>query len=296
MKKYSIYKFVSVLLVAFSATSCLPDPIDIDIAPAPVKLVITSQIVPGQTMIVGLTRSFSALSDGANQDTISSNFTDSILVENALVTVDHPGGTDTLFMIAPGIYASVTVLLNNYGSYTLHAFDPATNLRITATTQLMPTIIPDSVTPYFVYQPDDTNLFVHYEMTDFPSEENFYVVNFYRKNSDSSSSFDPNTYFQQGQNQLNGFDLITETDFDQSGRLVRNRELEGIGYNDTIAVTISHITKGYYEFLTAYKRSGSLINQLTGEPINFPTNVQGGYGYFNAHFPSVRIFELVDYH
>ncbi|MGL5892966.1 MAG: DUF4249 family protein [Bacteroidia bacterium] len=296
MKKYTAYIFAAILALAFSTPSCRPEPIDIGVAPAPVKLVATSQIIPGQVMIVGLTRSFSALSEGANQDTIASSFTDSILVENAIVTVDHPGGTDTLFMIAPGIYVSVTVLLSNYGSYTLRAFDPATNLSITAVTQLMPTIIPDSVTPYFEYQPGDTNLFVYYEMTDFPAEENFYVVNYYRKNSDTSSSFDPNTYFQQGQNQLNGFDLITEADFDQNGRLSRNRELEGIGYNDTIAVTISHITKGYYEFLTAYKRSGSLINQLTGEPINFPTNVQGGYGYFNAHFPSVRIFELVDYH
>jgi hypothetical protein len=287
---------ISALLAILFAASCTPEPIDIDIAQAPVKLVVTSQVVPGQIMVVGLTRSFSALSNGGNADTISDNFLDSVLVENAIVTVDHPGGTDTLYMITPGIYASINVLLTNYGIYTLRARDVVMNLEITATTQLMPQVVPDSVTPYFEYLTNDTNLFVHYELTDIPGEENFYVVNFYRNNNDTGASLDPNTYFAQGQNKLTSFDLITDTDFDQNGRLVRNREMTEVGYNDTIAVTVSHISKGYYEFLTAYKRSGSLINQLTGEPINFPSNVQGGYGYFNAHIPTVRIFELPDYH
>lgn len=297
MKRFSsLSLFVYTTLgVLFGLSACLPDPIDIGVAPAPVKLVVTSQVVPGQLMVVGLTRSFSALSTGANQDTVSDNFLDSVLVENAIVTVQHPGGTDTLFMVVPGIYASLTVLFSNYGSYTLRAYDPVMNLSITATTQLMPTVAFDSVSPYFVYNAD-TTLFIHYELTDLPNEENYYVMNFYRKNQDTSASFDPNSYFAQGQNQLTAFDLISETDFDQNGRVVRNREMTTVGYTDTIAVTVSHITKGYYEFLTAYKRSGSLINQLTGEPITYPSNVEGGYGYFNAHFPSVRFFELVDYH
>ncbi|MGL4598052.1 MAG: DUF4249 family protein, partial [Bacteroidia bacterium] len=125
--------------------------------------------------------------------------------------------------------------------------------------------------------------------------ENYYVVNYYRK-SQGDSTFDINSYFQRGQNQLNSFDLLSDVDFDANNNLVKNRELSGIGYNDTIAVTISNISKGYYEFLSAFKRSGSFVNQLSGEPINYPTNVENGYGYFIAHYPSISFFELVDYH
>lgn len=295
VKNFSIYIGLAGIAVMSCFSSCQPDPIDIGVAPAPVKLVVTSQIIPGQIMIVGLTRSFSALSEGGNADTISTNFLDSVLVSGAVVTVDHPGGTDTLFEILPGLYASISVLLSNYGSYTLHAYDASLDLTITATTQLLPTVSFDSVMPVFTYAQEDTNLFIHYEITDLPNESNYFVVNFYRLNRDSSASFDPNTYFQQGQNQLTAFDLISDSDFDQNGKLIRDRELTTVGNSDTIAVTLSHITKGYYEFLTAYKRSGSLLNQLTGEPINFPSNVEGGYGYFNAHYPSVRFFNLVDY-
>jgi hypothetical protein len=286
-----------VIIVALTAgfSSCQPDPIDIGVAPAPAKLVVTSQIIPGQTMIVGLTRSFSALSSEGNGGAIDSTFLDSVLVSGAQVTVRHPGGRDTLFEIAPGIYASINVLLSSYGSYTLYAKDVITNLEVTAATQLLPAVDFDSIVPVFTYTPGDTTIFIHYEITDLPTESNYFVLNYYRLNRDTSASFDPNTFFQRGQNQLVAFDLISDTDFDQNGRLTRDRELTTVGTSDTIAVTLSHITKGYYEFLTAYKRSGSLLNQLTGEPINFPSNVEGGYGYFNAHFPSVRFFNLRDY-
>jgi hypothetical protein len=53
-------------------------------------------------------------------------------------------------------------------------------------------------------------------------------------------------------------------------------------------VALSNIPKGYYEYLAAYKRSGNLLSQLTGEPVNLPTNVQGGYGYFALTKPSIK--------
>ncbi|HTL80232.1 MAG TPA: hypothetical protein VL651_00935, partial [Bacteroidia bacterium] len=115
MKKYS---FILIMLVMIVLTNCRPKPIDIDVKPAPVKLVVTAQVIPGSIMIVGLTRSFSALSSGANADTIPNNFLDSILVPNAIVTVEHSSQIDTLYMLTPGIYASLNVLLVDYNTYT----------------------------------------------------------------------------------------------------------------------------------------------------------------------------------
>ncbi len=288
---------LSILTLALvtSMSSCLPDPIDIDVPPAEQKTVVSSQIVPNQIMVVGLSRSFSALSSGANEDSVSDDFLADILIDSALVTVEHPAGLDTLYKLAPGIYASIDVLLVNYGNYTLHVLDYKTGKSVKATTYLSPQVAFDSVAPYFQIANGDTSLYVHYEMRDDQSRQNYYVVNYYRK-SQGDSTFDINSYFQRGQNQLNSFDLLSDVDFDGDGYLAKNRELFGIGYNDTIAVTVSNISQGYYEFLSAFKRSGSFVNQLSGEPINYPTNVENGYGYFNAHYPTISFFELVDYH
>lgn len=296
MKKYILF-FAIAFSAAFTLFSCRPDPIDIDVPPAEERLVIASQIVPNSIMVVGLTRSFSALDAGGQEDTLQDDFLNRILVADAIVTVTHPGGTDTLYMVTPGIYASISVLLTNYGTYTIHAKDVSTGQEVTATTELMPAIEFDSIQPYIGFDSiaNDSAAFIHYELTDFRNETNYYVACYYRKSQDTSA-FDLNNYFAQGTNQLSSFDLITEQDFDQNGKLVRNQLLNTVGINDTIACTISHITKGYYEFLSAYKRSSSLFNQLSGEPINYPTNVEGGYGYFNTHIPDIRIFALPDYH
>ncbi len=286
--------FFPFLITVFTSMSCRPKPIDIDVKPAAEKLVICSQIVPNSIMVVGLTRSFSPLDPGGNQDTMPASFLNRILVPNAIVTVTHPGGTDTLYMLTPGLYASVNVLLENYGTYIVHAKDPSTGETVSATTELLPQEHFDSIQPFKRLVGNDTAAFIHYELTDFPSSEDYYVACYYRKSQDTSA-FDINNYFSRGTNELNGFDLISDADFDQNGKLKRDQQLFGVGLTDTIACTIAHITQGYYEFLTAYKRSSSLFNQLSGEPINYPTNVQGGYGYFNAQIPDVRYFFLRNY-
>ncbi|MEO5642427.1 MAG: DUF4249 family protein [Bacteroidia bacterium] len=286
-----IFPFLAALIFLIS---CQPKPIDIDVPPAEERLVIASQILPNSIMVVGLTRSFSPLDPAGHDDTLQNDFLDRILVADAIVTVTHPSGTDTLYMITPGIYASINVLLVDYGIYTIHAKDPATGLEVTATTELLPRVFFDSIQPYKQVVLGDTVPFVHYELSDYGAASDYYVVCYYRKSQDTSA-FDLNSYFSQGTNQLNAFDLITDQDFDVHGKLTRNNQLNDVSNTDTIAVTVSHITKGYYEFLSAYKRSSSLFNQLSGEPINYPTNVEGGYGYFNTHFPEVRIFALINY-
>lgn len=293
MKK--IFPGLALILAAF-ASSCRPDPIDIEVAPANEKLVICSQIVPNSIMVIGLTRSFSALDAGGQADTLQNDFLQRILVEDAIVTVSHPGGVDTLYMLAPGIYASIGVLLTDYGMYTVHAKDPSTGLEASATTELLPQITFDSIRPFVAVEPvsGDSSAYIHYELTDFPNQEDFYVACYYRKSQDTSA-FDIYNYFSRGTNELSNFDLISDADFDANGRLVRDRILEEVELTDTIACTVSHITKGYYEFLTAYKRSSSLFNQLSGEPINYPSNVENGYGYFNTHFPDIRIYAMADY-
>lgn len=279
---------ISILLLS----ACLPKPIDIDIKPYSPKLVVASQIIPGKTMIVSLTRSFSALSNSTEEDTVAQNFLDSVLVPDAFVTVSYSGNTDTLFMVTPGIYASLNTLQQNYGIYTLYAKDPATGLEISATSTLLPQVLFDTVYPVVTKNPGDTTIKIKFEFNDLP-EKNWYVVNYYVKRN--GTGFDINSIFSAGSNKvLTQLNLLSDLTFD-SAHYIGETQLTQVKPTDTIAVGIANISEGYFQFLTAYKRAGGLINQITGEPVNYPTNVINGHGYFNTHYPDVRIFDLNDF-
>ena len=67
---------------------------------------------------------------------------------------------------------------------------------------------------------------------------------------------------------------------------------DGLKHDDSIAVTLSNISKNYYNYLVLRNESGSLYNQLNLEPLNYPTNVVNGYGFFNAHIPDIYFDDL----
>ena len=52
---------------------------------------------------------------------------------------------------------------------------------------------------------------------------------------------------------------------------------------DTVDVEIAKIDGGYRKYLDAYIKTGYLVNQLTGEPVNLPSNMSNGHGYFTMH-------------
>lgn len=277
--------------------SCTPDPIDIEIPSFQPKLVVASQIIPNQVMVVGLSMSFSALSNAENQgDTANSNFLDSVLVEHALVTVSYSGKTDTLYKVQPGIYVSLNTLQQDYGVYTLYVKDSVSGNEVTATSVILPKVSFDNVTPIITKNPGDTVIQVQYSFTDIPGVDNWYVVNYYVKKPEAdSTSFDLNTFNSIGSSQLlSSFELLSDKTFGGPA-YSKTTTLEGAAPSDTIAVAVSNISEGYYKFLTAYKRTRTILNQLTGEPITYPSNVYNGYGYFSTHYPDIRVFDLKQY-
>jgi hypothetical protein len=291
--KKLIFSFFIFHLI-FLIPSCIPKPLDIKVdAPKP-KLVVSSQIIPGKVMLVALTKSFSALSQTAQNSSKGNNYVDSIVTNNAFVTVSYNGKTDTLFMIVPGIYASTNTLLDNYGVYTLYAKDITNGLEARATTTLLPAVTFDTIIPKVDKGPKDTVVSVEYTFTDVPGIPNYYVVSYFLKKSSGSSTIDINNYFNRGSNQLTAMDIFSDKTFDKP-EFTFSRKFEGVKATDTVAVVISNITKGYYEFLTAYQRAGGWFNQLSGEPINYPTNIEGGFGYFNAYYSDYRFFYLSNY-
>lgn len=308
-KEYKVFaqrsqrrNFLSTVLCPFSLVpliaiiffiGCTPKPIDINIKQADPKLVISSQIIPNQIMFVSVMRSFSALSGQANGGSVSTNFLSGILVSDAFVTVSYNGKKDTLAMVSPGIYASANTLQYNYGVYNLYVVDPVNSLEVTAMSTILPKVTVDTIYPKVQKYVTDTVITVHSEFRDSLNVENYYVISYFNKTG-VGVGVDISGYFNNGENQLNTFDIYTDKSFD-STKVTIDKQLNKISANDTIAVVISNISQGYYDFLSAYKRAGELFNQISGEPINYPTNIIGGYGYFNTHYPDYRIFYLKNY-
>ena len=280
-----------IAFLSLFAASCLPPTIDIDVTPAPPTLCIASLVLGNNGIVVGLTRSYSPLEKNPDSDSLSDELVEQILVSGATVTISYGAQTDTLYEVTPGVYSNLLTTITEGETYTLRAYDPQMNLSCLAVTTMRTSVALDTVYPYIVRNNPDTMVYFHYKLHDNTSAENYYVVNFIRK-VQGDSSFDINNIFAAGSNEvLTEFELLDDQAF-TDGLLEKDVHVFSAEQHDTIAVTVSEISKGYYEFLTAMKRSSSIFNQLTGEPITYPSNVEGGHGYFTMHRTDSDLFDL----
>lgn len=286
------FLFAGLLCILFAG--CLPKPIDIEIEEPERELVISSQIIPNQIMIVSVTRSFSALSQDGNADELSQDFFNDLLVEQAEVTVSYQGNEVTLLSTnQAGLYLSLNTLQVPNELYTLSVHDRETGKSVTAQTEMKELVPFQTVTPHIERGALDTAIYLDFSFED-PSGSNWYAINIVKKGSPSSPSLDINNYFSSGQNINTQTILLSDQTF-ASTTYADRVAIEGVGSQDSIAVAISNISQPYFEFLQAQERSEGLFSQLTQEPINRTSNVEGGYGFFNAHYPDLHVFDLSDY-
>jgi hypothetical protein len=274
--------------------SCEPQPIPVTLPDPPAKLVVSSQMIPDRTLLVGLTRTFNTLEGATQQDSLTDEFLEKILVDSALVTVSYGDQSDTLEMLGPGIYAGTDIPQSAYATYRLYAHDPQTGETVTATSVMQPEVRFERVQPDIVYSDGETTVEISYAFRDDPSERNWYLVNFYKKVSLSRDQLDLNNYFERGRNAQIEFDLISDENL-KDPEYTAIRKLHEIDVSDTIAVSIANVSQEYYQFLTLYQRAGNLITRISGEPVEYPTNVTNGYGYFTTHLPDIRFFDLKEY-
>ena len=289
--------YVSAMCLGWLLFSCQTEPVPVQLSVPPVRLVVASQFVPDGGVVVFLTRTFSPLEEAPERerDTLTDAFLEKILVRDAVVTLRAGGRTDTLRMLSPGVYGGLTVSQPPYTPYELYARDPLTGETVTAAAETLPPVTFERVEPAIVYSDDeDAYVEVRYAFRDDPAVPNWYLVNYYRRVTLDLNVLTPNTFTDGASNRSLAFDLISDEKLD--GTLFsRDRRLAEIGVTDTIGVSVSNISRGYYEFLALYGRSGNVLTQITGEPIDYPTNVTNGYGYFTTHIPDLRVFDLNQY-
>lgn len=285
MKNYNI---ITILILTTLFFSCRPKSIDIELEQLEQKPVIWSQVIPNgieDIAIFYFSRSFSALNE--NQDsTSSSDFLNQILVENGSLTLTHENIEEDLVQLSPGIWTSLTTPLIVGDFYTLKGTDELLNKSIESTTQMMPTITMRDEFSVEIQETDSAQLItLHYQINDVPGD-NWYLVNVYTSDiTEIGNLQDTSNTATEVTTQI-----ITDQTFNtleiESEIIIFNPE------SDTVFISLSNISEQYYNYLALRERGGSIFNQLTGEPINYPTNIIDGYGYFNLVVPDIKVVIL----
>lgn len=281
---------IAVILSSLLFLNCRPKPIAIDLPQAEKKLVISSQVIPGSIMLVTLSRSMDTRGFNVNEDSISQDILNQLLVDSGIVTISYNGISDTLFSAPgiPGVFLSVSTpqILNT--TYNLYAKDYNTGMEVTSSAYMLPQVSLNNATATI----DTSGVFdittINYDFTDPQGEDNWYMVNFYAQKDSSSAGGGFN--LNENDNVLKETIILTDKDFSTAN--YSDTYLLSDWNQDTIAVSISNISKGYYDYLSARLRSGGLFTSISREPVNHPTNIIGGYGFFTTHKPSIKIVRV----
>lgn len=278
------------LLLGIGLFSCEPDPIEIELPPHEPKLVIATQVFPEKYMVVQVSKSFSSLA--GPEDSIASDTTllQELMVQHALVQVSYNGQTETLKHLRNGLYYSTRILQNYRQRYTLFVKDSVSGLECTAATEMLAPIAFDKVEPKVTRTATDTTVALAYELTDPEAAKNFYLITLIGASKKSVIPWRGHKSIKQIQEQM----ILLSDDQFTNGKFSKTEKLE-LQTSDSLVVAVANISEPYYRYLERFQKSNGLINQLTGEPINLPTNVQNGYGFFNAHNSTAHFFRLSEW-
>ncbi|MEL6672016.1 MAG: DUF4249 family protein, partial [Bacteroidota bacterium] len=168
--------------------ACIPEPVDIDIEQAEPRLVVSSQMLNENLVLINVSRSFGALEfSEQEEDSLSDDFLAQILADSARVVLTHNGLSDTLPGIGQGFYLSFNTELVENELYQLAVYDSATGLEVFSESQVLRPAVWDSLAYEFQLETfslfdtsfNDTTLQLRVRFEDF-SDENYYMLNAYR--------------------------------------------------------------------------------------------------------------------
>lgn len=278
MRKIGALLTAGVMLIA-----CFPDPLLITGLPTvKPQIVVSTQIVPDESLVVLLTKTFGALD--ANEDSDPDELLEQIAVDDAIVVITGPNNTDTLLSIGNGIYGGISISFVAGDEYHLYVKSESLG-EVTSTTTVMAQITFDGIeAELYASSPDDTLAQVTYALID-PSGKNYYMINVQEVEREDvvENILNPGAFTK----------LMVDDEFEgqrfQETFRVFTRDYSA---GDTIAVSLSNVSKEYYDFLKLRMDNRFSLVEYLGEPLNYPSNVVGGKGYFNLYLPDFRVFEL----
>jgi hypothetical protein len=263
--------------------ACIPDPLEVEGIPVvQPQIVVSTQIIPDQSLVVLLTKSFGALD--ANEDSDAQELLDQIAVEDAEVTITGPRDVYTLVALGSGVYGGTFIPFEANAEYTLHV-ESETLGEISATTTVKPMISFEDIEAELYFNGyDDTLVQVSYRLID-PEEKNWYMLNVQQIESDEliEDALNPRAFTR----------LLDDAEFESNDYSETFRAFQrDFEAGDTVAVFLSNISEEYYNFMKLRLDNRFSFIEYLSEPVNYPSNVQGGKGFFNLYVPDIRTFVL----
>ena len=273
---------LSAIIAMMMLGSCLPDPLDIhDIPQLEQKIVVSSQMLAGQAVAVLLTKSIGALD--ANEHSDPQALLDQIVVADAVVRIEHNGESYPLTYAGNGVYGIITMPLVTGDSYTLFVDSPTAG-SVKATTTVKPSVRFASVNAKMYITGRDTLADISYTIND-AAGKNWYMLNAQHLTRDAFEDriLNPRVTTK----------MLDDVDFEGKVRSDDFKILfDEVEPGDTLAVMLSNVEEDYFKFMKLREDTRFGLAAAIGEPINYPTNVEGGLGFFNLFVPDIRVFTL----
>lgn len=275
--------FKKLIILALALQACLPEPLDVDGIPSvKPELVVLTQFVPDRSLVVMVTRTFGALEAGNDSD--AGALLRQIAIDDATVTLSGPSGQYTLASLGSGLYGDTMIPFKEGEAYTLTVNSISLGeVHSTTTVQPMATFDSLSAQLYGASQ-NDSLAEISYSIRD-PRGKNWYMltVQHVEMNEIAEDLLGPNAYTR----------LLDDVDFDGQTYLETFRVFpRDFHEGDTIAVLLSGISEDYFNFMTMRQDNRFSFVEYLSEPVNYPTNIVGGKGFFNLHVPDARFLVL----
>jgi Domain of unknown function (DUF4249) len=278
-----IFGFLCIGLCAGLMLACFPEPLSVDDIPQlKPKIVVSTQVTSDQSVLVLLTKSVGALD--ASEDSDPQQLIDQIAINDATVRVQLEDITYDFFFLGNGVYTSGQLPLVPNSEYKLTVQSISMGV-VTAFTTVKKPIPFDFLQANIFYTGFDTLAEVSYGFTD-PQEKNFYMFNVQRltREFEAEDGLNPDIFID-----LIDDNEIVDNQYQARKRVEAKRDFVP---GDTIGVVLSNITEEYFKFMQIRADARFNFSEFLGEPANYPTNIEGGLGFFNLHIPDVRILQL----
>lgn len=287
-------KIALLLLTTAALYSCRkPKPLNIDIPQQKDQPVVASTMPDDRTLLISAGYSLDAITN-MEDSTSNSRIPKSMLIDSGMVSISEAGGAaHNLVKVSAGMYATRDLTLKEGSTYTLQIADYRKGVTATATTTYMPQPTRGQVAPAYVGERNGDTLFKLKVTIPDAQQGGHYFMSYTTTRQVRQNVKLLTQSPSQNTAALSGFEAkqLEMIESNTTGELTKEYTLN-LSPKDTLIVQVARIDAGYFKYLQTYKRTGYLINQLTGEPINLPTNIQTGYGYFAIYKPHRYVFAL----
>jgi hypothetical protein len=276
-------KMMLVMIIVVVMTSCLPDPIEVRGTLQPRAKIVVSSQVTGKYVTVLLTKSIGALDANGDSDWVT--LLSQVTISDATVRILTDDGHQYPLSYLAGVYVTFSMPLVAGKTYTL-LVDSPTSGSVTATTVLESRVNFTSVYAQMSVDGRDSLASVSYSFTDAPGP-NWYVVTGQRLTGNDPRERVLNPRVTSRTTDDTSFDGGVKQD---TFKVVFDEVKPG----DTLNVTLSNVSQGYFNYIKLREDTRFGIAAALGEPINYPTNVEGGLGFFNMYVPDVHTFVIAE--